>query len=716
MWRSGFSCPPAFRRGGAWVVLIAAAVLSGPGGAAAERPPAEALRAVFPDAGRVGVFEREPPAAAAYRDGEVAGYVFRTRAVVQSRGYSGKPLDVLAGVDTQGRITGARILEHHEPILIIGVSEADLQAFADSLAGHDIRRPLEAVARPDPDDPTQVDAVAGATISSSVIGDAVVRGARAVARSRGLLGGRAGRLKLETFAPADWPVLLEDGSLARLRLEVGTVARDLDRLGARLYPEAVPVDPEQTFIELFAGLATPARIGRNLLGEETFSRLSADLSVGDHLLFVAARGLYSYKGAGRAKTGQFRRLQLVQGERTLTFDSAQHTGIDSLAIAGAPDLRQMSVFTIPADSGFDPAATFRLELLVSGTRREGGGEVFTRFVLPYQIPARYLAEAEASAGTPLWQQRWSGQRGRIAVLGGLLLVLTGLLVFQDALVRRPRLFRVVRLAFLAVTLGWIGWYAGAQLSVLNVLTFLEALRTGFEWRTFLLDPLIFILWGYVAISLLFWGRGVFCGWLCPFGALQELIGAGAKAARVPQLRIPFPVSERLWPIKYIVFIGLFAISLGSAGAATRWAEVEPFKTAIVLDFQRDWPYVAYAVAILAVAVFVERPFCRYLCPLGGALAIPARLSMFEWLKRRPQCGRECNICAGFCPVQAIHRDGKINPNECIYCLKCQVIMYDDHVCPPLVRRRKRHEEIQAGRAADRQAQQQQNTAQSEGRT
>jgi len=227
--------------------------------------------------------------------------------------------------------------------------------------------------------------------------------------------------------------------------------------------------------------------------------------------------------------------------------------------------------------------------------------------------------------------------------------------------------------------------------VINVLTFVNALLTGFRWEFFLLEPMIFLLWSFVAVALLFWGRGVFCGWLCPFGALQELLNRVARALRLPQLSLPFAVNERLWPLKYVIFLGLLAVSLGPFSMTTTLAEIEPFKTTISLKFLRAWPFVAYAVGLLVVSLFVQRVFCRYLCPLGGALAIPSRTRMFEWLKRRRQCSTECHICAVTCPVQAIHPDGAINPHECIFYLDCQSLYYDDHKCPPLIERRKRRE-------------------------
>ena len=141
----------------------------------------------------------------------------------------------------------------------------------------------------------------------------------------------------------------------------------------------------------------------------------------------------------------------------------------------------------------------------------------------------------------------------------------------------------------------------------------------------------------------------------------------------------------------MIFLGLFAISLSSVMLAIAGAEIEPFKTAISLHFVRAWPFAVYALALLGVGLFIERFFCRYLCPLGAALAIPARLRMFDWLKRRRECGAPCQNCAVACTVQAIHPDGRINPNECIHCLNCQVIYADDQRCPPLIERRKRRE-------------------------
>ena len=296
-----------------------------------------------------------------------------------------------------------------------------------------------------------------------------------------------------------------------------------------------------------------------------------------------------------------------------------------------------------------------------------------------------------ASSEPFWVSVWRDRAWQIAVLLVALFVLTLILLFQDWLTRRPRLLTYIRTGYLVFTLFFIGWYTLAQLSVIHVLTFINSILHQFSWEAFLVDPLIFILWAFVALTLLLWGRGVYCGWLCPFGALQELLHQLAQRLKIPAWNFPDVVHERLWAVKYVIFIALFGLSLQSIGHAAKAAEVEPFKTAIVLHFQRDGIYLAYALGLLAIAVFNRKFYCKYLCALGAALAIPAPLRIFDWLRRRKECGRPCQICEKQCEVQAIRPTGEINPNECHYCLDCQVTYWDDVRCPPLAEKRRRRE-------------------------
>jgi NosR/NirI family transcriptional regulator, nitrous oxide reductase regulator len=686
--------------------------------AAREAPPLNQVQAVFPGASGVGAVEGDPPAAPVFAAGRLVGYVFSTRDAVASVGYSGRPFDVLVGLDLEGHITGAELLDHNEPVLVIGVSPAALEAFIDRFAGIAAEANSRIARRTAAEG--GIDGLSGATVSATLFADAILRAARAVATDRGILPPPAtgARLDLDRFEPLDWPGLERQGLVSRLHLTNADIDLSLEGLGREPAPGPQDLDPAATFVDLWTALGTPAMIGGNLLGDARHRALTLELDPGDHAIVVLARGRYSVKGTGYVRTGVFDRLQVVQGGQTIPLTAELHTRLENLAIAGAPEFRELGWFVLPEATGFDPLQPWQLRLLIQ--QPTTAGDVLLDFTLPVTSPAALLVDAapaaeptgllgrlRGAAAAPdgplvvsagLWLDIWAERWLDITLLVLFLGVLTQALVFQDALAQRPRLYRRFRTGFLVVTLVWLGWTMGAQLSVINVLTFVNSLLTGFSWPIFLMEPLIFVLWAYVALALLFLGRGVFCGWLCPFGALQELSNMLARRLRVPQARLPFGLNERLWPIKYIIFIGLLAVSLHAMSAATIMAEVEPFKTAINMHFLRPWPFVLYALVLLAAGLFIERFFCRYLCPLGAALAIPARLTTFRWLKRRPQCGRECHICATRCPVQAIHPTGEINPHECVYCLDCQVQYYDDHTCPPLIKRRKRREAFAAAQA------------------
>jgi NosR/NirI family nitrous oxide reductase transcriptional regulator len=681
----------------------------------AKAPPAE----IVPGADRYGPPEGTPPFVRAFAGDKLVGYAFVNADWVNSTGYSGQPIQILVGLTPDGKISGARLMAHHEPIVLIGIPPEKIAAFIHGYVGRDVLNLSHAASAERP----EVDIVSGATVTVTVIAESMVRSAIRVAHAVGLGGPAQAAPTATAFvidpaheAAPDWDGLVNDGTIKRLTLTVGDVTEAFKRAGNQQgadHPESD--DPSALFVDLYVTPVSVPAIGKRLLGEAGFASLQQSLKPGQQAILIAGNGAYSFKGSGYVRGGIFDRIEVLQGDNSIHFRDVLHTRIGDLAVSGAPTFRDVDIFRMPGDVTFDPAEPWRLQLLAQ--RAYGARDkAFLTFDIPYELPRAFLkaAPAPVAASPPaasptvpqsvsapealepaIWQGLWRDKVGQIAILLCAIGVLTGIFFFQDWFVLRPVLYDRVRLAFLVFTLVWIGWYAQAQLSVVNVLAFLNALRGEFKWDYFLMAPLIFILWFATAASMLFWNRGAFCGWLCPFGALQELVNRLAKAVGVPQLKIPFGTHQRLTALKYIIFLVLFGISLSALGTAEQAAEVEPFKTAIILRFARGWPFVLYAGALIASSLVVERAFCRYLCPLGAALAIPARLRLFDWLRRYRECGNPCQRCGNECPVQAIHPEGHINPNECIQCLHCQMLYHHDQKCPVMIQRRLKREKLAA---------------------
>lgn len=675
---------------------------------------------LFEGADRFGTIAGDPPIVPVLRGEELLGYAYLNSDFTSSVGYSGKPIRIIVGIDPKGVIHGLKLVDHKEPIVLIGIPEKKVVASLNTIIGKDMGRVAAGAERP-----PQADIVSGATVTVLVMGDSVVRSAVQLIRSNRLSadGGQAaaGPSEIRKVDPSktaisDWQTLIGDGSIRSLRLTVGEVSQAFRQAGQTIAAEKPETEnPEDRFIDLFMAPVSVPAIGRTLLGEEGYQRLTAKLKPGQSAMIVAGDGAYSFKGSGYVRGGIFDRIELLQNGQGLRFRDRDHTRLGAFAAPDAPRLREIALFIVPSDFAFHVTEPWELQVLV---QRSAGGrdKAILPYNLAYSLPSAYVTVetrpavtpspamadektiAAASTeplqeGQPLWISIWQMNRVSIGITVAAVLVLTAIFFFQDWLLRRPKLFAWVRNGYLIFTLVWLGWYANTQLSVINVVTFANALVTGFRWEFFLAAPLVFILWASVAAALLFWGRGPFCGWLCPFGALQELTNKLAQRLKVPQVKLPWGLHERLWPVKYIIFLGLFGLSFYSIALAETVAEVEPFKTAIILKFVREWPFALFALSLLVVGLFIERFYCRYLCPLGAALAIPGRIRMFEWLKRWPECGSPCHRCAKECPVQAIHPEGQINVNECIYCMHCQELYLDDQRCPHMIEVRKKREKF-----------------------
>ena len=602
-------------------------------------------------------------------DGRVLAHIASTWEIAESIGYSGRPLEVMVAISPDARILGALLVRHSEPVLTLGISDEDIATYVSNFSGHDLRRPVEAGQEGLPD------VISRATVSTGVIRDGILRTARTLAAGRGLIATGAGMDRL-SYQEMDWEQLLQSGALAEARVTMAAASRAFE-------DAKVPVqDGPGDFLRLWTGLVDPPTVGQNLLGQQVFTSAVGSLGLGETALVVISSGLYSHRGTAWRRSGAFDRLTISQGSIRHRPSADTYHMVKRLSAVGAPDVKEISLFRLPKT--IDPMKPIRIE--VHATRpAESGEEIALQVEADYVLPERFRAKPIPEPKA-LWISAWRESRIEIILVGTMLFTLALVMLLQEWIVRRPKLWRYGRIAFLSCTFLALGWGVNGQLSVVQLVAFLQSLLSGFRWETFLIEPVIFLLWSFVALGVLFWGRGIYCGWLCPFGALQELLNTFAVRLGVKQVHVPQALHERLWIFKYTAFVAIVALSFYSMRDALVLAEVEPFKTAISMRMMRAWPFVLFVVSLLVAGLFIERFYCRYLCPLGAGLAIPSKLKVFDWLHRRPQCGRECRMCETKCTVGAIDSVGRINPNECVLCLRCQVIMNDEAQCPVLKRR------------------------------
>jgi ferredoxin len=376
---------------------------------------------------------------------------------------------------------------------------------------------------------------------------------------------------------------------------------------------------------------------------------------------------------------------------------------DLLADLG-PDVPEPTAYAILRTDrrlGFDPTAEW--ELAVRALRAHGsfrpemGG---TDFTILSQSPARFFsAPAAAAPRRPVWVEAMLERRFDLGVLAAGLVLLGGALAFGQSAVAALKRFTALRLVTLTGVIVFIGWWGQGQLSIVTPLAVLRAAVDGGSFAFLLYDPFSLVVWGAAIAGFIMWGRGFFCGWLCPYGAMQELTHHAGRLIGVRQIRVAARWDARLKWVKYGVLAALTVAALISPAATDAMVEVEPFKTAITTYFIRDWGHVAYALLWLVLGMSLFKGFCRYVCPLGALMAIGGLLRGRNWIPRREGCGSPCQLCAVKCRYQAIEKSGAIRYDECFQCLDCVTIHDDPKQCVPLILAAKKSRKLQIPEAA-----------------
>ena len=185
-----------------------------------------------------------------------------------------------------------------------------------------------------------------------------------------------------------------------------------------------------------------------------------------------------------------------------------------------------------------------------------------------------------------------------------------------------------------------------------------------------------LLIGVLAMAVVS-GRS-FCGWMCPLGTLQDMFAGWARRlsgekkhvrGKRSKARFPTTLPPKIDPwarkLKYVI---LAAVLLGSLSA------VYPPLHAIcparaVFSFQLTPLLASVLLTFVVTSMLVKRFWCKYLCPLGAALALfnkiaPLRVKINQ--TRCPSCGR----CDAECPMDITPIPENMRSTECIQCLEC----------------------------------------------
>jgi NosR/NirI family nitrous oxide reductase transcriptional regulator len=601
-------------------------------------------------------------------DGSVAGWVALSTDFVDIQAYSGKPLVTLVGLDPGGIITGAKVVHHSEPILLVGIPESALHEFVAYYAGKRATDRIVVGKTSDPDT-VAIDAISGATVTVLAQNHTILESARTVGVKVGVLDAAAakpGRFVSED-EPWSFAELVERGALGRL-----TVSEAEMGVG----------DSDRPFVDLYFGVADAPHIGRALLAKGDYDYYMSQLTEGEHLFVVLGRGSGSFKGSGFVRGGIFDRVRLSQGLREISFRDTDYYNLTDTPARGAPQFDEGAVF-VARGGLLDPGAAYDLIFLGSRyDRRSAFSREFREFKASHRLPES-VYRLDRSAEEAIWRQAWSNRQLDAIVLTIFLLFVVGVFAARSYTTADPARIQRLHLATMIVSFLLVGVYLRSQPSVTQVLTLIGSALSEWRWSLFLSEPLVFIFWIFITAVSLVWGRGVFCGWVCPYGAMTELLFKITTKLGIKSYELPDAWHMKLRYVRYAVLFVLIPAFLWDSALGERLAEVEPFKsTFLVPAWERPAPFFGWWVALLLVSTFMYRPFCRYLCPLGGGLALFGSFR-FAGPRRRRFC-TACKICTRGCEPRAIRPDGTIDARECLSCMDCEATYRNTTVCPPLV--------------------------------
>jgi NosR/NirI family nitrous oxide reductase transcriptional regulator len=236
----------------------------------------------------------------------------------------------------------------------------------------------------------------------------------------------------------------------------------------------------------------------------------------------------------------------------------------------------------------------------------------------------------------------------------------------------------LKYATLVAAVLYLGVYKSQLLSIVNVFGVfggsLPLFRYNLGWYLFA---------GFAVVSTVLWGR-LYCGRVCAYGALTQLLDPIVPSRF--RYDVPLRIERHASKIKYGL-LGAVVLYFLATDDMSIYRYVEPFWMFTGQGTTGLW--VALGVLLVAT-IFVRNLYCRFLCPLGAALGLLSKLTIFG-IKRWSECN-SCKLCEKTCQWGAI--DGpRIIKAECVRCDDCERLYMDQKKCPHWIIIRRKSEMV-----------------------
>ena len=480
---------------------------------------------------------------------KLIGYLFYTVDVVNIPAYSGYPLEILMLLSSNHILIDLKLVKHSEPILLAGIPIEKLLEAMCLYKGADINKISVG---------EDVPIIAGATVTSLILHETILKSCRVVLS----IGEEVYQRKKipDTFKKYSWDELVHNKAIKHYVLDLSSNTRDYD------------------LIDIYFTNLLPPSIGKNLLGEQGYLSLFNNKFEKSAILIVGA-GTWCFKGSGFIRSGIFDRFRVEQDGNIFVFKESEY--VYQFDLITSIDYEDAGVFFIN-DVKYDPCKPWNLVLLAG----------YKTFSVKYDMPSIFCK-------TCVWCSQWKDKWLNIIFLSALWILVILVFIFRTFLSKRRFLLDIIYSFVLLMDVYIIGFLCSPP-SVVNVFTLLTDLKT------FLFGPYLFISWVMIFLTVILWGKGVFCGWICPFGAVQEIFFR-VKSVFLSDTSLDFSyrVISKLKYLKYLIFVFLlFAFFHEVVYSAETWAEVEPFKTTWSVGiFSRGW-FSVYACLLLLISIAV----------------------------------------------------------------------------------------------------------------